>query len=685
MRKFLLFIFLALATTHGFCQGSIISGTVTDQNGNPLVGATIAFPNGGQSTTTNSAGTFSTNVPANTKQIEVSYVGYLKQTVSIGNQRNLSISLSPSDPGLSEVVVVAYGTVKKEALTGSIGTIKATDIAKRPIANITSAIEGAIPGVITSTTSGQPGAGLSIRVRGFGSINASSDPLYVVDGVPYVGNTANINPDDVESITVLKDAASSALYGSRAANGVVIITSKKGRKGRNNISVNIKQGIAQRGLPEYDRLNAHQYYPIMWEAYRNSLVYPATGTGISLDSANRVASGLTSRTSIKGLLAYNPFNVADNTIVGTDGKINPNAKLLYADDLDWTKDLLRNGPRKDYSVNFNGGSDKSDYYLSLGHVDESGYTLKTDYKRYTARLNVNVQPKTWLKTGLNMSGNYSVSNVANDASSTTFVNPFFFSRNIGPIYPVYAHNMTTGEYLIDPVTNQKYWDLGNMNGTLGVPSRPSGGFGGRQALAETSLNDNLFRRSVASARNYVDITFLKDFKFTNNISVDIQNQNSSTYQNTLVGDGAPGGRASKEAFTSTGLTLNQLLNYGKQLSDHRIDVLLGHETFNDYETDQYGFKQGQTSSGNTELNNFTTINAVTSQVDKYHIESYFSRLNYDFKSKYFLSGSIRTDGNSKFAAESRWGTFWSVGGGWRIEKEEFMKKFSGIDFLKLRG
>ena len=169
----------------------------------------------------------------------------------------------------------------------------------------------------------------------------------------------------------------------RAANGVVIITTKKGQKGRNNVSVRVLQGVASRGLPEYDRLDAFQYYPIMWEAYRNSLLYPATGTGISLDSANRVATGLTSRSSIKDLLAYNPFNVAANTIVGTGGKINPNAKLIYGDDLDWTKDLMRKGSRKDYSVNFSGGADKSDYFMSAGYVKENGYTLKTDFERYT--------------------------------------------------------------------------------------------------------------------------------------------------------------------------------------------------------------------------------------------------------------------------------------------------------------
>ncbi|HRF39947.1 MAG TPA: TonB-dependent receptor plug domain-containing protein, partial [Saprospiraceae bacterium] len=332
-------------------------------------------------------------------------------------------------------------------------------------------------GVITSTANGQPGSGLDIRIRGFGSINATQEPLYVVDGVPYVGGTSNINPDDVESISILKDASATALYGSRAANGVVMITTKRGKKGRNNVSLKVTQGFATRGLPEYELVDAFEYYPITWEGYRNQLVYPASGTGISRDSAARVASGLTNRTSVAGLLAYNPFNVPANQIVGVDGKINSNAQLIYGDDLDWTKDLMRTGDRKDYVVSFNGGADKMDYFLSAGYLKEDGYTINSDFERFTARLNVNVQPKEWLRTGLNISANHTTSNTANDDGSTSFVNPFFFSRNIGPIYPVYAHNMTTGEYLIDPATGQRFWDLGNFgNSGLGIPNRPGNGF-----------------------------------------------------------------------------------------------------------------------------------------------------------------------------------------------------------------
>jgi hypothetical protein len=230
------------------------------------------------------------------------------------------------------------------------------------------------------------------------------------------------------------------------------------------------EGVASRGLKEYEMVNAFQYYPLMWESYRNSLVYPATGTGISVDSASRVASGLTSRTSIAGLLAYNPFNVAANQIVGTDGLINPNASLIYGDDLDWTKDLMRRGTRRDYSLNISGGADKADYLVSMGYLREDGYTLKTNFERYTLRANVNVQPLKWIKTGLNFSGNYTESNTARDDGSTSFVNPFFFSRNIGPIYPVFAHNMTTGEYLLD-ATGNRFWDLGNLGSSgLGIPN-----------------------------------------------------------------------------------------------------------------------------------------------------------------------------------------------------------------------
>ena len=690
MRKTTLLAVVAVLLLPLSLLAQVVTGKVTGPTGKPVEGVTVTVKGTKTATFSKEDGSFSI-AAANGTTLVFSSVGFKTVEAKAGTSP-LSISLPEGDNNLEEVVVVAYGTVKKEALTGSVGTVKAEQIAKRPIANVTNAIEGAIPGVVTSSTNGQPGSGLSIRVRGFGSINASNDPLFVVDGVPYVGGTSNLNPDDIESISVLKDAASSALYGSRAANGVVIVTTKKGKKGRNNISIRGMQGIATRGLQEYETVNAFEYYPVLWEAYRNSLVYPATGTGISIDSASRVASGLTTRTGIAGLLTYNPFNVAANSIVGTDGKLNASAQLLYPDDLDWTKDLMRNGNRQDYTVNFNGGAEKSDYFFSAGYLKENGYTIKSDLQRFTARLNVNVQPKTWIKTGLNIAGNYTTSNTANDddgAGSTSFVNPFFFSRNVGPIYPVYLHNMTNGSYVLDQ-NGERIWDLGNMANTAvglanGVQNRPSGGFGGRHVLAETKLNDLTFRRTVLSARNYVDIMFLKHFKLTSNVAADLQSQTNSTFENTLVGDGAPGGRSRRQSGTNSAFTASQLLSYNNKFGEHKVDVLVGHENFNQMLTDLNGFKQGQSLTGNTELGNFTSINSLTSSIDRYRVESYFSQVRYDYQSKYFLSGSIRRDGNSRFAEESRWGTFWSVGGGWNLDKEKFLKNVSWVNFLKLRS
>ena len=685
MRKsFSILTGILLISLQNFAQKTI-TGRVTDETGLPLTGVSIIVKGTKTGTVSDDNGNYSFSVPSTAKTLIFSFQSSTPKEVAIVSSGQVNVSLSEANRALEEVVVVAYGKAKKETLTGSVGQIKAEEIARRPVSNITNAIEGKIPGVVVSSSNGQPGSGPAIRIRGFGSINATSDPLFVVDGVPYVGGSSNINPDDVESTTILKDAAATALFGSRGANGVILITTKRGQKGRNNISVRVLQGVSSRGLAEYDRLNAQQYYPLLWEAYRNSLVFPSTGTGISYDSANRVSSGLTTRTGIKGLLSYNPFNVANNAIVGVDGKINPSAQLIYGDDLDWNKEVLRTGSRKDYSINFNGGSEKSDYFMSLNYLDDKGFTIRSDLKRYSGRLNVNVQPKTWLKTGLNISGNFTESNQASDDGSTNFVNPFFYSRNIGPIYPVYAHNVTTGEYLVD-ATGNRFWDLGNMGGTMGVPNRPSGGFAGRHVLAETKLNELNYKRTVVSARNYVDILFLKDFKFTSNVSVDYQGQYNSSFENTLVGDGAPAGRSSREYGSSTGVILSQLLSYGKSINNnHRFDFIGGHESFNQFDNGQRGFKQGQSLSGNTELNNFTTINSATSYVDRYKIESYLSRLTYDYRSKYFVSGSIRRDGNSRFADGSRWGTFWSAGGGWNIHKENFMENAGFINQLKIRS
>ncbi|MGB3088549.1 MAG: SusC/RagA family TonB-linked outer membrane protein [Chitinophagaceae bacterium] len=675
MRKLsLLLMGVMLFAAQALAQRTV-SGTVTDDKGNPLPKVSVQVKGSSVGTVTKDDGSYSLVLPANAATLVFSSVDMATQEVKISASSNYSVSLSAANKNLDEVIVVAYGTVKKGDFTGSANQVTNEEFKNRPIINPLNAIVATGPGVQTTAANGAPGSSPGIRVRGFGSISAGSGPLYVVDGVAYDGGIANLNTEDIETITTLKDAATTALWGSRAANGVIMITTKKGKRNKNNVGFKVMHGFSQRGLPEYERVDAKQYYPLMWEALRNSLQY-TSGQTAAVASQNAT-------NGIKTQLAYNPFNVANNDIVRTDGTLNPNAQLLWADDLDWTKDLVRTGSRQDYAINYSGGNDKSDYFSSFGFTNERGFILRSDWKRFTGRINVNTQPLKWFKTGLNVSAAVNTSNQASDGSSTGYVNPFFFTRSMGPIYPVYAHNQTTGDYLLNSL-GERFYDYGNLS-SMGIPNRPGGASPGRHVIEETKLNQSLFKRNTISGRSYGSIIFTPWLKFTTNISIDITDYNASSYENTKVGDGAPAGRASKTNTKTTSFTFNQIADFSKKFGSHNIGFTAGHENY-DWNYDYfYGFKQGQVLEGNYEFENFSTINRLTSQVDKRRIESYFSRLNYDYKGKYFVSGNIRWDGNSRFSPDVRWENFWGVGVGWRIDKEKFMEKLPFINALKLRS
>jgi len=670
MKKLLQSLFVLLFVAfNAMAQDRTINGTVTStEDGIPLPGVSVKAVGAQTVAVTNSEGKYSIRISSSVQSLQFSYLGFTTKTINVTSSGVINVGLSGDAQSLSDVVVVAYGTQKKEALTGSVAQLSKADLEDRPLTNVNSALSGMAPGIQSTAGSGQPGSSGAIRIRGIGSINASSAPLYVVDGVPYDGSIANLNMNDVENVSVLKDASSSALYGSRAANGVVIITTSKGKKGKESLNLALSQGFSTRGIPEYDRVDAFQYYPLAWQAYRNSLVYPASGTGQTPAAAGTAASN-----AIKGLLGYNPFNVADNAIVGADGSINPNAALKY-NDFDWTEPLERLGKRTDVNLNYSGGNEKSDYFASFGYLNDKGYVVRSDYSRYTGRVNVNTTPLSWFKTGLNLSANITKSNQASTGASS-YNNIFFFARNIGPIYPVYEHN-ANGDFVLDANGNKVY-DLGAVRGAGGSP--------GRHVIQETLLNSDLFRRNVISARTYGEVRFLKDFTFTPTISVDVTNNDASTYDNKIVGDGAPGGRATKNAATQTSYTFNQILKYAKTFSKNNIEVLAGHENYNfkyDYLT---GSRNTQVLDGNTELGNFTTTSNLNSYLNRYTIESYLSQVNYNYDGKYFLNGSFRADGSSKFSTETRWGNFFSVGGAWLITAEKFMENLSAINYLKLRA
>jgi TonB-linked SusC/RagA family outer membrane protein len=576
---------------------------------------------------------------------------------------------SSNAKGMASVVVVAYGAQKKSSVTGAIAQISDSQIAKRPLTNIADALAGAAPGIQSTLGGGQPGGSPNLRVRGFGSISAGSGPLIVVDGIVYDGDLASINPSDVASISTLLDAASSALYGSRGSNGVILVTTKKGssRNKKPAVQFSMSQGISDRMLPEYARIGAYDYYPVMWEYYRNGLISSQGGY-----LANEFASN-----DIKSLLGYNPFNVPDNEIVDVNGKLNPNAKLLYADDLDWEKASTRKGHRQDYSVSFNGGNENGDYYASVGYLNEKGYTTNSDFKRWNGRVNANARISSRIKAGLNVYGSTSTSNQTPAYGTGAIVNPFYFSRSMGPIYPVHAHE-ATGEYIYDQDGNPIFDDGVHATGVR--PFAP-----GRNAVLEGLSNVNYVEGYDLGGRANIDITLLKGLRFTSNVGMDQESGEAYNYLNPLIGDGSPSGSLTRGNSRVKSYTFNQLLNYTKSKGAHTIDAMIGHENYDRETVGSSVTVRGQIAPGkNMELGNFTTVSeAPTSSTIEKRIESYLSRINYDFRSTYFLTASMRRDGNSFFAEDQRWANFWSVGGAWRISREEFFHA-QHVNELKLK-
>lgn len=643
-----------------------LSGKVTSVDGEPLPGVNIVVKGTVVGTVTDIDGGYRLDVPDDATTLVFSFIGYNTEEVEISGRSSIDIALVPNLTQLSEVIVVAYGTAEKGAFTGSATQINSEALDGRALTNISSAIEGAA-GIQFSPASGQPGDSSPLRVRGFGSVNASSNPLYVVDGIIFSGSLSSINPADIESITVLKDAASTALYGSKAANGVVLLTTKSGKEGQSKFSLNFSQGVTSRSISEYDRVSAEQYYPLLWEARRNSL---SISGNTPVADANQQASD-----EIFGLLGTNPFNVPNDQIVGTDGTLNPSAQLLYPGDLNWQDALTRGGSRTNVDLTYQGGTEKTSYYASLGYLDDTGWILNADFQRISGRINLSTQPKDWIKTGFNLAGSSSVSNQAADGGSTSFVNPFFSTRRIAPIYPIHEHDPTTGDFVLDNNGN-KIFDLG---------ANRVGNTNGRHAIQETILNLDRDKIFTLTSRAFVDLYPMKGFKFTFNASLDKRFFNNEEFENALVGDGAPAGRAGRDATTRTSVSYNQLLNYTKDFGSHTISALLGHESFEFEFNSLTGNRIELIADGNTELINFTTTSNLNSFTNKYSTEGYLARVDYSYRDKYYMSASFRRDGSSRFDNDTRWGNFWSVGGAWRMDQESFFPKNSWLNALKLRA
>jgi TonB-linked SusC/RagA family outer membrane protein len=662
---------------HVFAQTRTITGRITDAQGNAVANASVSVKGTTSGTTTATDGSFTLSVPENARDLVVSSVGYANLEVPINNRTNINISMNSTEQSMNEVVVVAYGTAKKRTFTGSASTISSADIGKQQISTFTRALEGTVPGIQVTSGSGQPGSGSAIRIRGIGSINASSAPLYVVDGVPYGGDFNAINPTDIETISVLKDAASTALYGARGANGVILITTKRG-KGKPRIELQTRYGVNDRGVPEYEVIrDPGQFLQVYWEVLRNEGINRQTG------ALSEAQAGLYASQAMFGaarLNNYNPYSVPAGQYVidPATGLLNPNAKLLYADD--WEDAMFERRPRQEHIATVSGSNDKTQYYLSVGYLNDKGYIVRSDFDRLTTRLRLDQGVNNFIKAGINLSYARSEQNNT-QAGNTTYQNAFYFTRRVAPVYPVWVRD-ASGNFVLDSKGNRIYdFGAGVAQGSQGT--RTFAGTENPRATLDLDIRnreaDNL------SGRTYVEITPLKDLTLTLNYGVDLNVNKNISFQNPTYGNAiGVSGRSTVSNGRNNTENFNQLLNYRKSLGEHNFDFLAGHESYKLTLDGQSATKELFLFPGTAELNAGAVNKDANTARDFYNVEGYFTQLRYDYKNRYFASASYRRDGSSRFAEGNEWGNFWSVGAGWSISEENFLKDVNFLDLLKLK-
>lgn len=652
-------------STSILAQEKVVTGSVSDGT-DPLPGVSVLIKGTAKGTETDFDGKYSIEA----KQGDVlvfSFLGMKTVERTIGSSSVINVLLTEDANVLDEVVVVAYGTTTKEAITGAVDVVSAKDLSLRAATSPIAAIEGKSTGVQFLSGSGQPGSSPGIVIRGVGTLNGSTAPLYIVDGVQFDGSLSLLNQDDIQSMTVLKDAASTSLYGSRAANGVVIITTKKGNNGKLQVNFSTRYGTISRAIGDYDKVGAKQYYELMWEAYKNTSAIGGNGALASASIYNR--------------LGYNPFDVPNDQIVGSDGKINPNAKLVYKG-LNWLDAMERPGSRTNHTLSIAGGGENHRLFFSSSYLEEKGYVIQSDYERITNRLNADFSPNKWLNIGANVNFSLTTTNGPTGVGAGSIVNPFNWALNLGPIYPVHLVDQQ-GNYVLD-ANGQKRYDLGEGYPAYNIQSRPYSP--GRHGIAELVYNDNLTRQNNLGFRNFIEVSLIDGLKAKLTYGRDIQDYIDKEYENHIVGDGAPTGRYSETRFRRTIENFNQIITYDKTFEDkHNVNLTLGHESLDRNYSEVNGIANTQTATGIYEFDNFAAGDNVGGFSTDRRLEGYFARLNYNFDNKYYLSGSFRRDGTSVFSSDVRWGNFYSVGGSWSIDKEKFMENVSFVDRLKLRA
>jgi len=640
-----LVLFCLVGVNYTFAQSITVEGKVKDENGFPLPGVTIAVKGTSQGSLTNSEGYYSMSVSSGEANLVFSFIGMQTLTVPVNNRSVINVVLRENLEELKSVMVVAYGTSTKEAYTGSAAVVDKKVIEARPVSSFEKALQGTTAGLMVSSSSGQPGSESTVRIRGIGSLSAGSSPLYVLDGIPMSGAISDINPNDIESVTVLKDAAASSLYGSRAANGVILITTKQGKSGSTKISFSGQLGVSERISKGYDLMNSTQFYEQSWMGLYNEAILD----GKTVSEAQAYA-----QKDVEEVVGYNPFEVANP--LDNNGKLIPGT--LIHTDTDWRDEIYHSGFIQTYNFNVAGGSESTKVFMSLGYYSDSGTTLESNFTRVTNKINVSHKINSFLKLGMNTNLSYSKTNAPPGGSQGA--NPVRSAEVINAASPVYSGdgNFEWG--------NKAVFDFNPV---------------GLAALDQYKYNT---KRAVLNANLDVDIS--KAFQFRTTAGFDTSLDYGLNYYNPEHGNGAGvNGRSSASRSDLLSWNISNILtySYSKKLSD--LEVLGGMEALG---TD-FSVLSAEVTDFSVPGKPDLVWGAKPEQPGSYttssNMVSYLAQVKYDFDNKYYLSSSARVDGSSRFGRNNKYGLFYSLGGGWQISKENWMPEWSWLNKAKLRA
>jgi len=664
-----------------------VSGTVINaEDGEPVIGASVKVVGTSTGTVTNSDGQFSLTVPTGSK-LEISYIGMISQTLKAGS--NMKVYLEPDNTVLDEVMVIAYGTQKKSAFTGSAAVVGEEEIGKVQVTNAVDALKGKAAGVQINTASGQPGSTPTIRIRGINSINAGNAPLIVLDGSPYDGSLNDINPVDVESMTVLKDAASTALYGARGGNGVILITTKSAKKGKDaTVVVDAKWGANSKGIKEYKKINNPAQYYELW--YKGLYNYATNGLGYGDNTAYQWANSVMTGSSEYGL-GYNVYSYPEGQyLIGTNGKLNPNATLgrivnyggssyLITPD-NWDDEVYQNALRQEYTISATGSTDRSTFYASANYLDNRGITKASDYTRFTGRVKADYQLKSWLKFGINATyGHYDRNYLRTDEEGTASSGNLFALTNMAPIYPVYIRD-ANGNFIFDETSGMILYDYGDKS--INGQYRPY--LSQANPLSANQLNTHNTEGNTVNATGTVEIQLPYGFRFTSINNVYLNEYRFTSTTNPYFGQYASqNGEVSKEHGRSWSYNYQQRLDWHQKYGLHEIEAMIGHEYYRMYGYDLWANKSNQFSVDNKELAGAVIMGSASSSTSDYNTESWLGRVMYNYDERYFGEISLMREASSYFAKDNRWGTFWSIGAGWLINKESWFNA-DWVDELKFK-